>query len=62
MKNKHEKETEKAAVEKQNQDYPNVPAATEKIKSEKTLKKQIRQTSALQPDGKTDNIEPAHEK
>lgn len=49
------KQTKDAEVKKQNQDFPNVPAASEKIHSEETLKKEIKKTSALQPDGKTDN-------
>lgn len=50
-----EKATEKAATRKENQDYPNVPAASEKVRSEKELKKEIDKTSELQPDGKTHN-------
>lgn len=53
---KNKKNTE-AEVKKQNQDFPNVPAASEKIHSEKTLKKEIKKTSDLHPDGKTDNNE-----
>lgn len=53
---KNKKNTE-AEVKKQNQDFPNVPAASEKIHSEKTLKKEIKETSDLHPDGKTDNNE-----
>ena len=53
---KNKKNTE-AEVKKQNQDFPNVPAASEKIHSEKTLKKEIKETSDLHPDGKTDNTD-----
>ncbi len=57
MNSEQDKKTKAAEVKKQNQDFPNVPAASEKIKSEKTLKKQIKETSKLQPDGKTDNTD-----
>lgn len=53
-KNKKNKEAE---VKKQNQDFPNVPAATEEVKNENTLKKEIKKTSKLNPDGKTDNTD-----
>lgn len=44
-------------VKKENQDFPNVPASSEKIQNEDTLKKQVKETSKLNPDGKTDNID-----
>ena len=53
-KNKKSKEAE---VKKQNQDFPNVSAASEEIKNENTLKKEIKKTSKLNPDGKTDNTD-----
>ena len=53
-KNKKNKEAE---VKKQNQDFPNVSAASEEIKNENTLKKEIKKTSKLNPDGKTDNTD-----
>lgn len=55
MNAKKDQKTKDAEVKKQNQDFPNVPAASEKIHSEETLKKKIKKTSDLQPDGKTDN-------
>ncbi len=55
MNAKKDQKTKDAEVKKQNQDFPNVPAASEKIHSEETLKKEIKKTSDLQPDGKTDN-------
>ena len=56
------KQTKDAEVKKQNQDFPNVPASSEKIQNEKTLKKQVKETSKLNPDGKTDNIDKQSEK
>ena len=53
-KNKKNKEAE---VKKQNQDFPNVSAASEEIKNENTLNKEIKKTSKLNPDGKTDNTD-----
>ena len=53
-KNKKSKEAE---MKKQNQDFPNVSAASEEIKNENTLKKEIKKTSKLNPDGKTDNTD-----
>ncbi len=55
MNDKKDRNTEKAEIKKQNQDYPNLPASSEKIEGEKTLKKEVRETSKLQPDGKTHN-------
>lgn len=55
MNAKKDHKTKDAEVKKQNQDFPNVPAASEKIHSEETLKKEIKKTSDLQPNGKTDN-------
>lgn len=55
MDSKKDQKTKDAEVKKQNQDFPNVPAASEKIHSEETLKKEIKKTSDLHPDGKTDN-------
>lgn len=43
-------------VKKENQDLPNIPASSEKIHSEKTVKEEIKETSKLHKDGKTDNI------
>ncbi len=57
MDSKKDQKTKDAEVKKQNQDFPNVPAASEKINSEETLKKEIKKTSDLHPDGKTDNTD-----
>ena len=57
MDSKKDQKTKDAEVKKQNQDFPNVPAASEKIHSEETLKKKIKKTSDLHPDGKTDNTD-----
>ena len=57
MEAQKDKKTEKAEIKKQNQDFPNIPASSEKIKSEKTLKKEVRETSKLHEDGKTDNTD-----
>ena len=57
MDSKKDQKTKDAEVKKQNQDFPNVPAASEKIHSEETLKKEIKKTSDLHTDGKTDNTD-----
>ena len=57
MDSKKDQKKKDAEVKKQNQDFPNVPAASEKIHSEETLKKEIKKTSDLHPDGKTDNTD-----
>ncbi|MBU4537922.1 MAG: hypothetical protein L6264_09845 [Weeksellaceae bacterium] len=49
--------TKASDTKKENQDLANIPAASEKINSEKTVKKQIRESSRLHKDGKTDNTE-----
>lgn len=49
------KKTEKSDVKKQNQDFPNIPASTEKINSGDTAHKEIKKTSKLHNEGKTDN-------
>ncbi len=54
---KEDTKTEKAEIVKQNQDFPNIPASSEKIHHEKTVKKEIRETSKLHDDGKTHNTE-----
>lgn len=51
------KKSKVAEVKKQNQDFPNVPAASEEVKNQNTLKKEIKKTSKLNPDGKTDNTD-----
>lgn len=42
-------------TKKENQDLPNIPAASEKINSEKTVKREIKESSELNKNGKTDN-------
>ena len=56
-KDKNDNKTKDAEIKKQNQDLPNIPASSEKIKSGETAKKEIRETSKLHEDGKTDNTE-----
>lgn len=56
-KNSNSKENVESDVQKQNEDLPNIPASSEKIKSGKTTEKQIKETSRLNQDGKTDNSE-----
>lgn len=51
------KKNKEARVKKENEDLPNLPAATEEIKNENAVKKQIKKSSRLQPDGKTDNTD-----
>ena len=56
-KEKHDPKTNKAEIKKQNQDLHNIPASSEKIKSGETAEKEIRETSRLHKNGKTDNTE-----
>lgn len=46
-----------AQLKRENQDLPNIPASTEKIEHEHEVKKEIKKTSRLHEDGKTDNTE-----
>lgn len=57
MNAKKDKKTEEAQIKKQNQDFPNVPAATDEVHSAETMKKEIKKTSRLNPEGKTDNTD-----
>ena len=51
-----EKDKAKSAeTKKENQDLPNIPASSDKVNSEKTVKRQIKESSKLNKDGKTDN-------
>ncbi|UOE42086.1 hypothetical protein MTP09_05470 [Chryseobacterium suipulveris] len=52
-----DKKPTKAEIKKQNQDFPNIPASSEKVHSEKTLKKEVHESSKLHDTGKTDNTE-----
>ena len=54
---KNDPKANKAEIKKQNQDLPNIPASSEKIKSGETAEKEIRETSRLHKNGKTDNTE-----
>ena len=54
---KKEIKNEDASIQKQNEDFPNIPVSSEKIDSEKTFKKEVHHTSELHKDGKTDNTE-----
>lgn len=56
MENKKEKATQ-AEIKKQNMDFPNLPASTEKQQTGETMKKEIHKTSELNEEGKTDNTE-----
>jgi len=57
MEGEKNKKTQKAEIKKENQDFPNIPASSEKIKTEKTVKNEVRETSKLHEDGKTDNTD-----
>ncbi len=57
MEGEKNKKKEKAEIKKENQDFPNIPASSEKIKTEKTVKNEVRETSKLHEDGKTDNTD-----
>jgi len=50
----HDKKTP-SEVKKENQDLPNIPASSEKIRSEQPTEKEIKQTSKLHKDGKTES-------
>lgn len=50
-----------SAIRKQNMDYPNIPASSEKIDSENKVENEIKETSKLHDDGKTDNTEQVKE-
>jgi hypothetical protein len=54
-KEKNDHKTKDAEIKKQNQDLPNIPASSEKVNSEKTVDRQIKESSKLNKDGKTDN-------
>ena len=56
-KEKNDPKTKDAEIKKQNQDLLNIPASSEKIKSGETAEKEIRETSRLHKNGKTDNTE-----
>lgn len=57
MEGEKNKKKEKAEIKKENQDFPNIPASSEKIKTEKIVKNEVRETSKLHEDGKTDNTD-----
>lgn len=51
------KKTKDAQIRKENQDLQNIPAASGKITDEQKAKKEIKETSKLHNEGKTDNTE-----
>ncbi|WP_027377385.1 hypothetical protein [Kaistella palustris] len=51
------KQLKDSEIQKQNQDLPNIPASSEKIKTGNAADEQIQHTSQLQKDGKTENTE-----
>lgn len=55
--NKKVKKTKEAIIKKENQDLPNIPASSEKINSEETAKKEIKESSKINKEGETDNTE-----
>ncbi|QDP86408.1 hypothetical protein FNJ88_12910 [Chryseobacterium sp. SNU WT5] len=57
MESPKDHKTKEAEIKKENQDFPNVPASTDKINSDEKMKKEIKETSKLHPDGKTDNTD-----
>ncbi|MBF8455886.1 hypothetical protein IV494_01720 [Kaistella sp. G5-32] len=54
---KNIKKSNESEVQKQNEDFPNMPISSEKVDSGEKMKKQIKKTSKLHEDGKTDNTE-----
>lgn len=54
---KNIKKSNESEVQKQNEDFPNMPISSEKVDSGEKMKKQIKKTSNLHGDGKTDNTE-----
>ena len=54
---KDKDKTKQAEIKKQNQDLPNIPASSEKITSGETAEREIKHTSKLHKDGKTDNTD-----
>lgn len=55
--NSKDKKNNDSNVKKENQDLPNIPSSTDKIETENPTKKQIKENSKLQKEGKTDNTE-----
>lgn len=53
----NDKKNNDSKIKKQNQDLPNIPGSKDEINTEKPVKEQIKDTSKLQKDGKTDNTE-----
>lgn len=50
-------ETNKAEIKKENQDFPNISASTDKVNATEKMEKEIKKTSKLNPEGKTDNTD-----
>lgn len=55
--NSPDKKKSDSDVKKQNEDLPNIPGSTDEIKKEEPVKKQIKESSKLQKDGKTENTD-----
>ena len=49
--------TNEAETKKQNQDFPNIPASTEKQSPPDISKKDVKKSSEINETGKTDNTE-----
>lgn len=50
-------ETNKAEIKKENLDFPNISASTDKVNATEKMEKEIKKTSKLNPEGKTDNTD-----
>lgn len=57
MDKEKDQETKKAEIKKENQDFPNISASTGKVNSSKKMEKEIKKTSKITPEGKTDNTD-----
>ncbi len=55
MGNNNKEKTKKADIQKQNEDFPNIPASTEKVNKDEKIKKEVKESSKLHHSGKTDN-------
>ena len=51
----NKEKTKKADIQKQNEDFPNIPASTEKVNKDEKIKKEVKESSKLHHSGKTDN-------
>lgn len=55
--NENTESTEHSGTKKQNMDYPNMPATSQKVNNEEKTREEIHQASELNSEGKTDNVE-----